>query len=229
MERRELSLGEITSESGYNKTTTYRLLQTLVSVGWLVRSPKSGYRLGARMLALGAIARADLDLRNEALPFMQRLADELGDTAFLMVPGQQGAVTIETVVGRNPVQVHGLAPGSVLPYHVAAGPVVLAAFSADLADLAVEHGLRRYTDRTVCDPDRLDARLAQVREDGYAVSMEDFIDGVGAVAAPVLGPDGLPVASLSVGGPTSQFADGLRDNAIELVTSLAAALSGRLT
>src|SRR5262245_5192955 len=120
-DRREISLNEFTHECGYNKTTTHRLLQTLVAVGWLVRSANGGYRLGARMLVLGAIARADLDLRNEALPFMRELTDELGDTAFLMVPGPQGAVVIETIVGGNPVQVHGLAVGSVLPYHVAAG------------------------------------------------------------------------------------------------------------
>jgi DNA-binding IclR family transcriptional regulator len=74
-DRRDISLNEFTKEVGYNKTTTHRLLQTLVAVGWLVRSSSGGYRLGARMLVLGAIARADLDLRNEALPFMRKLAD----------------------------------------------------------------------------------------------------------------------------------------------------------
>ena len=49
-ERRELSLSEFATETGFNKTTTYRLLQTLVAVGWLVRSSGGGYRLGTRLL-----------------------------------------------------------------------------------------------------------------------------------------------------------------------------------
>jgi DNA-binding IclR family transcriptional regulator len=227
-DRREISLNEFTQEAGYNKTTTHRLLQTLVAVGWLVRSAGGGYRLGARMLVLGAIARADLDLRNEALPFMRQLADELGDTSFLMVPGPQGAVVVETIVGGNPVQVHGLAVGSVLPYHVAAGPVVLAAFSPETRALALAAERARFTDQTTCDLDEFTSRLDAVREHGYSVSMEDYIHGVGAVAAPVFGSDGTVVASLSVGGPTNRFVDGLRERTIELVVEHAATLSARL-
>lgn len=229
LDRRELSLNEMTRESRFNKTTTYRLAQTLVSVGWLTRSESGGYRLGARMLALGGVARADLDLRNEALPFMHALADELGDTAFLMVPGQFGAVTIETVVGGNPLQVHGLSAGSVLPYHVAAGPVVLAAFSPELETLALAAERRAFTDETVCDGEALKQRLATVREQGWSLSRADYIDGVGAVAAPILGSDGLPVASLSVGGPVSQFHDEHLDRTVALVVAAAAELSTRLS
>ncbi|WP_019930197.1 IclR family transcriptional regulator [Nocardia sp. BMG111209] len=227
-DRRELSLGEFTRETGYNKTTTYRLLQTLVAVGWLVRSAKGDYRLGPRLLVLGAIARADLDLRNEALPFMQRLADEFGDTAFLMVPGQHGAVTIETCVGSNPVRVHGLAVGAVIPYHVAAGPVVLAAFSPELEAAALAGERRRFTPGSTTDEAALRAKFAEVRAQGYAFSTEDYIEDVCAVAAPVFGPDGCAVASLSVGGPANRFADGLRERAVARVVELAADLSARV-
>jgi DNA-binding IclR family transcriptional regulator len=227
-DRREISLNEFTQEAGYNKTTTHRLLQTLVAVGWLVRSASGGYRLGARMLVLGAIARADLDLRNEALPFMRQLADELGDTSFLMVPGPQGAVVVETIVGGNPVQVHGLAVGSVLPYHVAAGPVVLAAFSPETRALALAAERTPFTEHTTCDLDDFARRLDAVREHGYSVSIEDYIHGVGAVAAPVFGSDANVVASLSVGGPTNRFVDGLRERTIALVVEHAASLSTRL-
>ncbi|WP_153347702.1 IclR family transcriptional regulator [Nocardia aurantia] len=227
-DRRELSLSEFTRESGYNKTTTYRLLQTLVAVGWLVRSANGDYRLGPRLLVLGAIARADLDLRNEALPYMQRLADEFGDTAFLMVPGPHGAVTIETIVGSNPVRVHGLAAGAVLPYHVAAGPVVLAAFSPEIEAAALAGERRRFTDHSTTEHDALRAKFAEVREQGYAFSAEDYIDDVCAVAAPVLGPDGYALASLSVGGPTNRFAEGLRERAVARVVEFAADLSAHL-
>lgn len=227
-DRREITLNEFTQDAGFNKTTTHRLLQTLVAAGWLVRSPSGGYRLGARMLVLGAIARADLDLRNEALPFMRQLADELGDTAFLMVPGPQGAVVVETTVGDNPVQVHGLAVGSVLPFHVAAGPVVLAAFSPETRALALGVDRTRFTEHTTCDAEDLAQRFDAVQESGYSVSMEDYIEGVCAVAAPVMGADGNILASLSVGGPTNRFREGLRERTIELVIELAKTLSTRL-
>lgn len=228
MERREVSLGEFTSESGYNKTTAYRLLQTLVTAGWLVRSAAGGYRLGTRPLVLGAIARTDLELRNEALPYMQELADEFGDTAFLMVPGPQGAVTIETVAGGNPVRVHGLSLGSVLPYHVAAAPVVLAAFSPKIEAEVLGGDLKRYTGKTTVTKVALRAKFAEVRERGFATSMEDYADDVAAVAAPVLAADGTAIAALSVGGPANRFTDLLRAVTLARVMEYARALSTRM-
>lgn len=227
-ERRELSLSEFATETGFNKTTTYRLLQTLVAVGWLVRSAGGGYRLGTRMLVLGAIARADLDLRHEALPYMNDLADQLGDTAFLMVPGPQGAVIIETVVGANPVQVAGLTPGATLPYHVAAGPVALAAFSPEVeaAVLAEQH--EQFTVRSVTTPQGLRAKFAETREQGYAMSVEDYIDGVAAIGAPIVDADGRAVAALSVGGPLNNFGEERREQTITLVVDAARALSAIL-
>lgn len=227
-ERREISLNEFATDTGFNKTTTYRLLQTLVTVGWLVRSASGGYRLGTRMLALGAIARDDLDLRREALPFMHRLADELGDTAFLMVPGPQGAVIIETVVGVNPVRIAGLTPGAVLPYHVAAGPVALAAFCPDIeaSVLALPH--EQFTSQTATSESELRRKLHDTRDQGYALSLEDYIEGVAAVGAPVMGRDGIAIAALSVGGPLAGFVDARRDHAIALVVETAAALSDGL-
>lgn len=228
LDRREITLAEFAVEAGFNKTTTYRLLQTLVAAGWLTRSGAGGYRLGSRLLVLGAIARADLDLRQEALPFMHRLADELGDTAFLMVPGPDGAVIIETVVGANPVQVNGLTPGAVLPYHVAAGPIALAAFSREAGARALAAERRRFTERTTTDLDDLEAKFSQARRQGHVLSLEDYIDGVAAVAAPVCGIDGEAVAALSVGGPINRFTEGMRDRTVQLVTELAAQLSERI-
>lgn len=226
--RRTASLSDFIRETGYNKTTAYRLLQTLVATGWLVRSDVGVYRLGVRLLVLGAIARADLDLRNDALPALQKLADEFGDTAFLMVPGPQGAVTIEAIVGASPVRVHGLSVGSVLPYYVAAGPVVLAAFTPSIEAEVLQQEHARFTESTLIAESALRARFAEVREHGYALSIEDYIDDVAAVAAPVLAPDGTALASVSLGGPAHRFTKEMRTAAIERVVQYARDLSLKL-
>ncbi len=227
-DRREVTLGEFTRATGYNKTTAYRLLQTLVGIEWLIRSNSGGYRLGPKLLVLGAIARADLDLRNEAMPYMQKLAEEFGDTAFLMVPGQHGAVTVETVVGQNPVRVHGLTVGSVLPYHVAAGPVVLAAFSPAIEAAVLAGERTRFTLHSTTTKSALREKFAGVRAQGYALSIEDYITDVAAVAAPILDADGRAVAALSVGGPANRFTEVLQRATIERVKEFASALTARM-
>lgn len=228
LDRRDISLNEFAEEAGYNKTTTYRLLQTLVAAGWLTRSTTGGYRLGTRLLILGSIAREDLDMRSEALPFMRALSAEFGDTAFLMVPGPHGAVTVEATVGRNPVRVHSVGVGTILPYYVAAGPVVLAAFRPDLEAEVLADDRTRYTELTTIKKAELTARFAQVRETGYAISVEDFTPDVAAVGAPVFNAAGEVIASLSVGGPANHFVEPDVSKVIERVCEAARALSAKL-
>lgn len=224
-ERREITLSEFAAEAGFNKTTAYRHLQTMVEVGWLVRSPNGGYRLGKRLLVLGSIARADVNLRQEALPVMRALAEQLGDTAFLMIPGTQGAVIVETVVGTNPVQVNGLVPGAILPYHVAAGPVALAAYSPELEARILGSGREEFTSQTATTTAELREKFRATREHGYALSYEDYIEGVAAVGAPVIGDHGVAVAALSVGGPINRFKPSMRTKVVSLVTEAARSLS----
>lgn len=224
-ERREITLSEFASEAGFNKTTAYRHLQTMVEVGWLTRPPSGGYRLGKRLLVLGAIARADVNLRQEALPVMRALAEKTGDTAFLMIPGPQGAVIVETVVGTHPVQVNGLVPGAILPYHVAAGPIALAAFSPDVEARVLGSSREQFTSQTATTTAALRERFRATRADGYALSYEDYIEGVAAVGAPVIGDRGVAVAALSVGGPINRFKPSMRAKAISLVIEAAESLS----
>lgn len=225
VDRREVSLGEFTHETGLNKTTTYRLLQTLVTSGFLVRSSSGGYRLGMRLLYLGAIARADLDLRSAALPLMRGLADEFGDTAFLMIPGTKGAVTIETVVGRNPLRIHGVTVGTVLPYHVAAGPVVIAAFAPEIEARTLSSERAKLTPHTMTAATTLKKRFADVREAGFALSTEDYVVDVAAVAAPVLDDQGVAIAAISVGGAASTFREPRLAEIVKRVQYMAKKLS----
>jgi DNA-binding IclR family transcriptional regulator len=229
VERPEVTLSEFTEDTGLNKTTVYRLLQTMLSCGWLTRTKSGSYRLGMPMLYLGAIARGNLDLRNEAVPLMRRLSEEFGDTSFLMIPGPHGAVTIELVVGRNPVRIHGVTVGSVLPYHVAAGPVAIAAFTPEIEARVLESDPPRLTSHTVSSRADLTRYFARVREAGYVVSFEDYIEDVAAVAAPVLNGDGIAIAALSLGGPASRFQDPMLSRAVDRVCAMARELSDRMS
>ena len=75
--RRLLTLEEITRITGYKKTTCFRLLKTLRTLGLVELSPATKkYRYGPRMAALGLSALKNMNLRNAALPILQQLRDE---------------------------------------------------------------------------------------------------------------------------------------------------------
>lgn len=222
------TLNELTAASGMNKTTVHRLMATLIHAGWIHRTGEGEYRATVRLFEIGASSLADLDVRSAARPHLIDLAAEFGDTAYLMVPAEEGAVCIDKVEGTGNLVVAGINIGTVLPYHAAAGPVVMLANSQSLRDRWVHDGLAKYTDHTQQDPTALTTHLDRVLEDGYSLSESDYLDGVSAVAAPVLDKEGTISASISIGGRAENFTGALLEAKISQVTRTAMRISSVL-
>ncbi|WP_262365919.1 IclR family transcriptional regulator [Gordonia sp. OPL2] len=199
------TLNELTTVSGMNKTTVHRLMATLIHAGWVDRTDEGAYRIGLRVFEIGSSALEELDIRSAAKRYMNELADAFGDTAYLMVPAEQGAVCIDRVEGANTLVVAGINVGTVLPYHAAAGPTVMLAYSEELRDRWIHDDLPAFTDRTLVDATELRSHLDVVRREGYSLSNSDYLDGVAAVAAPIVDRSGALIASISIGGRVEAF------------------------
>ncbi|GAB3568928.1 IclR family transcriptional regulator [Amycolatopsis endophytica] len=224
-ERPVITLAELTAASGLNKPTVHRLMTSLVEAGWVHRDSGGAYRIQLPLFTIGAAALAEFDLRGAARPALEALAHRFGDTAFLMVPSEAGAVCIDRVEGGKPLVLAAIGIGSVLPYHAAAAPVVMAAFDADLRERVLAGPLPAFTAGTHVDPAEFAAHLDRVRADGVSFSHDDYLNGVSAVAAPVLGAGGTLVATLSLGGRSEDFRDGEGEARAAAVRESAAALT----
>jgi DNA-binding IclR family transcriptional regulator len=200
-----ITLAELTALSGLNKPTVHRLMTSFVEAGWVHRDPAGAYRIRMPLFAIGAAALAEFDLRAEARPALEELAARFGDTAFLMVPDDAGAVCIDRVEGGKPLVLTAIGIGAVLPYHAAAAPVAMAAFDPAIRERVLTDPLPAFTDSTHVDPAEFAAHLDLVRTEGVAVSRDDYLVGVSAVAAPILGHGGALVATLSLGGRSEDF------------------------
>lgn len=202
-----VTLAELAVESGLNKPTVHRLMSTFVEAGWVDRDAQGAYSIRMPLFVIASAALADGDLRALARSDLEALAARFGDTAFLMLPADAGAVVVDRVQGGRSLQVTGIGVGTVLPFHAAAGPVVMAAYDDAIRRRLLAAPATAYTDATLVEADALEARLQEVRRDGGALSHGDYLDGVSAVAAPVLGRAGELVATLSLGGPSSDFTE----------------------
>jgi DNA-binding IclR family transcriptional regulator len=224
-DRPVITLAELTAESGLNKPTVHRLMTTFVEAGWVSRDPAGAYRVRMPLFTIGAAALAEFDLRSEARPALEALAGEFGDTAFLMVPAEAGAVCIDRVEGGKPLVLGGIGIGTVLPYHAAAAPVAMAAFDPAIRTRVLTDPLPAFTSATHVDRAELAAHLDAVRLEGLSRSRDDYLTGVSAVAAPILGHGGSLVATLSLGGRSEDFAGADGESRAAAVRSAAARLS----
>jgi DNA-binding IclR family transcriptional regulator len=202
----ELTLAEFVRRGGYSKTTTYRLLTTLERAGWLERVGAGAFRLTIKPFQLGSILVDSLELRREAGPVMARLASEYDQTVYLIVPHGPNGICLERIDSGQAIRVMALEVGGLQAMHLGAGPRALLAYhEEECLPLLLEAGLDAATEFSITDPDQLRADLREVREKGYALSLEDMTVGVGAIGAPVFDLTGEAVASISIAGLAERY------------------------
>ena len=142
------------------------------------------------------------------------LANETGEDAGLSVPDGYRVHYIAQAHSDNPIQVRDWT-GELVPMHVvASGLVMLAHWPDEPLERYLRRPLQRFTDRSVTDPDRVRVRLSEVRELGHSWVFEEYVEGINAVAAPILDHRGRPRAAVHIHGPAYRFPPPDRRDAI---------------
>jgi DNA-binding IclR family transcriptional regulator len=202
-ERPELTLTEISRRTGLPLTTAHRLVGELAEWGALERAGDGRYRVGLRLWEVGALAPRGLGLRETAMPFLEDLYEVTRQNVQLAVLDGDEVVYLERLSGRGAVHVLTRVGGR-LPLHATGvGHVLLAFARPELQEQVLAGPLKRYTARTLCDPEDLRRALAEVRRSGVAVTAGHIELVATSVAAPVRGPRDDVVAALSVVVPTA--------------------------
>ncbi|WP_134703911.1 IclR family transcriptional regulator [Ammoniphilus sp. YIM 78166] len=201
-DKQELTLTEITSQVGLNKSTVHRLLASLEGKGFLLRDQTTDkYRLGFRLWELTANLIREDDPALLFLPEMEKLRDLLGETISLYVRDGRERIRIQAVESQHTIR--RVAPiGLRLPLAVGASSKVLVAFA--------EPSVKDMILQDPAWPDSIDKeqyiqQLAHIEQVGFAMSVEEREQGTSAVAAPVFNRAGDVIAALSVSGPAERL------------------------
>jgi DNA-binding IclR family transcriptional regulator len=227
----EISASRLADLVGEPRSTVYRLLTSLQSLDMVEPGSRRGtYRLGLKLLRLGSSVVSRFDVRQSALPVMEAMHEETGNTVFLCIRRGHEAVCIERIDGRW-VQSMALRLGGALPLHVGASPRVLLAFEPQEVweeYASAEGGLEAWTERTPTSRRELFRALTAVRERGVSISDEDVTIGMAAVGAPIRDYRGRVCAGLSMSGPRPAILGDSESRSIELITGGAAEVSRAL-
>ena len=201
------NLTAISKRLGLPKSTTHRLLTTLLSQGFLMRDVhERGFQLGYQLLHWGMVAQASLDLRTEALPILRVLSKSIDETAILTVRDGMRGLYLEIVESNQPVRLT-MQVGQRLRLHAGASSKVLLAFlpEAEIEQIMSNIELLSFTPYTITDPDLLRAELLAIRQRGYATSFEETDHGAMGIAAPVYDRAGKAVAGIGIAAPLTRI------------------------
>ena len=225
----EAGVTEIAADLGVHKSTAFRLLATLEAHRLVEQDGDRGrYRLGVGNLRLAGATTARLDLVTEARPVCRQLAADTGETVNITVRSETSALYLDQVVaGSSAVHSHNWV-GQHIPLHATSnGKVLLSELSDDELKKAVL-ALPRVTDRTVTSRAKLRADLAEVREAGYALVVDELEVGLTAAAAPIRSAHGDVIASMSISGPTFRLTEEKLKETIPMLVAAATEVSHRL-
>jgi len=186
------SLPSLVEQTGLPKPTLHRMLVQLEGAGLLQRERDGRhYSTGLRLRRLAEQVLLNNSLHGARHAVLRRLVEEVGESGNLTVLTGAEVIYLDRVETAAPLRFY-LHPGSRVPAHCSAsGKLFLAQMNAaqrrrTLAGVALE----RYTASTITDPELLEAELARVRRDGYALDREEFLPGLLCVAVAVPGPEG---------------------------------------
>lgn len=224
-----MGVKELAAQLHISSTAVHRMLGTLAAVGWVEQNARtSRYRVGTRLLGVGAAALITNPIVQNGIGFLQRLSDSTGYDSFLSTLVGGRVVYLGRIHGRAGPEMD-FAAGVSMPAHAFAdGKLLLAHLPEPERQLIYEGGLQRYTERTIVDPEAMEAELATIRRDGYALDRgERFIKGR-AMAVPVLGPDGKPLLAMMCVGRMELTQDFIQTLSQEMI-GIANEMSEQLT
>lgn len=214
-----VSLSELAERCDLPAGTSHRIIATLLKTGLV--QPSNGkrrdYVLGPRLLRLLHFGSDTAYIRIMVQPLLNRLADRLGNTCFLV--RLSAGTTITSIAWAVPER--GIrsfvVPGHIMPPHAAASAKAILAFQdRDAISDVLSGPLPKLAPATVTDPERVLEEYAFVREHGYATCWGELEPGQGAIACPIE----IPRLGVIYSVGTSALIKRLKERPIEETTAI---------
>lgn len=225
-----LALGQVADRLGAPKPTVHHILKTFVAHDYVFQDPETRrYQIGYKFLTISRTILDNLDIRKHAEPHMRRLHQACGLAVHLAVLRNNKFVYIEKIGAPEGLSLVSYVGYATDPHAASGGKVLLAALDPDeVTRLYADKPLRPYGKKTITSLPELQAELAKVRVQGYAVDDEEYYEGVRCVAAPVRAGERV-VAALSVTGSVFNLSlKRIRDELVGQVKDAAAGISAEM-
>ena len=218
---------ELSKELGLTKSNTFRLLQTLSTLGYVQHLPDKTYAATLKTWRIGRTSVENLNLRELAAPELSFLSQETGETVYLAVREGLSVVYIDKVDSQKPIRSWNTIGGTAPLHCVGTGKAILAA-NYDMLRDQISNALVQHTDRTLTDLAALEADLTLARKRGYAFDTGEFRERILSFGAAITLPGGEPIGALGISLPDINMPTDGEDRFGALVMHAARSVSAKL-
>ena len=193
-----MGVSEIAAQLQLPKATVYRILATMEKWGYIFQDFQTEkYNLGFNFIKVGEAVKSTVDARTIALPFMEKLAEESGETVYLCKQYNDEALILETVSGEASA-LYSMVTPSIPLYCSALGRCLMVDFSKEqISKYVREKGMPKRTISTIGTEQELKNEIG--------IEVEEYEYGMMCIAGMIKNSQGKTIASMSISGPTSRI------------------------
>ncbi|SDO34864.1 IclR family transcriptional regulator [Desulforhopalus singaporensis] len=230
-ETTELGTTEISQKLGMHKSTTSRLIKSLVTADFLQQNPVTKkYQLGSSAYRLGYISTRSRNttLLTIARPFLVELAAKTGESIALEMVSGIDVILAAHVEGPSHLRFN-FQQGELVPLNVAAGAKVILAYSdARFLESCLKRDFKKFNDNTIVSKKEYLKVLETVKKEGIAYDRGERYHDIHAMAVPIFNPDTPPTAAIIIAGPSSRLTDDFFASVTPVLCDTAERISKRL-
>ncbi|NKI22000.1 IclR family transcriptional regulator [Paenibacillus dendritiformis] len=199
---------DLAKKLGMHHSVVHRIVSTYEQHGFLIQNRDTQkYHLGLKLLEYGKVVTEQLNIQQYFQPILKEIANSTGESVYLnMLEGKEG-VCVSIVLSSKDIQ-YLIPVGDRSPLYAGASQKVMMAYlSEELQEEIIQEGLRAVTSRTITDPLRLRAQLAQIKEEGWCISVGEYTEDVVGISVPMLDSHRRILGSITIAGPRYRIDD----------------------
>ncbi|MEP5759080.1 MAG: IclR family transcriptional regulator [Litoreibacter sp.] len=201
-----MGVTELSNKTELGKSNVHRLLQTLLSLGYVKKPDETNYTASLRVWELGSQVISRVNIRDVARPYMQMLAEATGETVHLSELFAGEVLYIDKIESREPVRAYTQLGGRAPAYCTATGKAMLAYQSDDIIRHVMEDAVQ-HTKQTLTGADEFLAQAERIRQRRFSVNRGEWRNDVIGISAPISCAMGRVDGAIGLSAPASRLTE----------------------
>lgn len=217
---RGIGITELANQLHLAKSTSHRLLMTLMDKGFVVQNKGTEeYSLGTKIIELSSAILDNLNIRTVARDDLEALCSKINEVVHLCIHENGEVVYIDKFESDQTIRMHSRIGKRGMMHSTGVGKVLLSGMPGDeVHSIIRQKGMSANTPRTITDKEALLQRLEKIRKNGYEIDDIENEEGIRCIAGPIYDHSGQIIAAFSISGPDNRITtERIQSDLIKLV------------
>ncbi|WP_134683698.1 IclR family transcriptional regulator [Brevibacillus migulae] len=202
-----IQITRLSEQVGLSKSTTHRLLATLLAMNYVVKDEETEkYKLGLQLLYLSRHILNSLDVIRIAKPFLEKLAQDVNETVHLCIEDNGEVMYIDKIESNQTIRMYSRIGSRAPMYCTGVGKILLSGMNPETYENVVSQiEFVAKTPKTITSKEALAEEVEAVKKQGYALDNIENEEDIRCIAAPIFDYQGKVIASFSTSGPSNRI------------------------